>query len=65
MKRETKESVTPVPWDNMPRQPEPNSRLPHAALRRGAFRGIADPTFSSGQVFHPFPAILAEAEEEK
>ncbi len=65
MKGEAKKSVTPVPWDNMPRQPEPDPRPPHASPKRSAPRGTADPTFSSGHAFQPFQATLANPEEEK
>lgn len=65
MKRETQRSFAPVPWDNMPRQPEPKFHPPPGPHKRSVPRGTVDAAFSSGQVFHPFQAISAIPEEEK
>jgi len=47
----------------------PGSRSSNSILSRSAqtkrSHGSVDPAFSSGQVFHPFPAISTAPEEEK
>jgi len=65
MKTEARQSFTPVPWDNLPRQPEPKFHPPSGPHQRGVPRGTVDTAFSSGQVFHPFQATSAIPEEEK
>ena len=65
MKREAQKSFAPVPWDNMPRQPELKFYPSHGPRKQSVPHGSVDPAFSSGQVFHPFPAISTAPEEEK
>jgi hypothetical protein len=65
MKGEEKKSFLSVPWDNMPRQPDPvNDRL-RTRQPRAVARGNGDPTFSTAQAFCPFPATKVNSEEEK
>ncbi len=65
MKGEEKKSLMPVPWDNMPRQPDPGLYRPHAQQSRTILRGHTDPTFSTAHAFYPFSAAKANSEEEK
>ena len=65
MKREVQKLVTPVPWDNMPRQEQPPTNHPKSRSPRGAAPGKVDPTFSSVHAFFPFQATPSQTEEEK
>ena len=65
MKREEKKSFTPVPWDNMPRQPEVNLHPSPAPVKRGISRKSMDPAFSNAHAFYPFQETLSSPEEEK
>jgi hypothetical protein len=62
---ETKKTVTPVPWDNMPRQPEAAPPRPQPATPGKTPGAGADLGFALGHVFHPFPGFISGAEEEK
>ncbi len=65
MKREDQKTVTPVPWDNMPRQVETSVPHPKSRSSQARVSGTADPTFSSVHAFFPFQATPSQSEEEK
>jgi hypothetical protein len=65
MEWEKQKYFTPVPWDNMPRQPDPKIHPAYARRKKSASRGPADFAFSIGQVFHPLQPTSSAAEEEK
>jgi hypothetical protein len=65
MKSEEKKFFTPVPWDNMPREPDANHRRPPATGKYSLSRKSMDPTFSNAHAFYPFQETLSSPEEEK
>jgi hypothetical protein len=65
MKGEEKKSFTPVPWDNMPRQPVPANHHSQPRQSQTIPRENGDPTFSTAHAFYPFQATKANPEEEK
>jgi len=65
MNREEKKSFLSVPWDNMPRHPDPANDRPHTRQPRAVPRENGDPTFSTAQAFCPFQATKVNSEEGK
>jgi hypothetical protein len=65
MKGEEKKSFFSVPWDNMPRQPDPANDRSRTRQPRAVPRENGDPTFSTAQAFCPFSATKVNFEEEK
>jgi hypothetical protein len=65
MKKEHPKSVTPIPWDNMPRKADAPANHPQFRSPRGAGPDAVAPVFSSVHAFFPFQATPFQSKEEK